>query len=216
MKSKIKRNVKGLPTSKLWLSLQSGPFLRREAYSRRQKLFPPREKLQQKHRLSSSAARYKPTSLTAEGFQQRNRDLALYGKNQFCIRYQKTGMAHTLNVNHAMIRGEPIISISALKVPLCRQRFLRNCPLYLSHSDRMEKKIPVPDKVQQEAQMISAHGSKSILLLCLMGLMTITFVICGMTAEKRAKIKFYEKKYSKTLSYIQEKNQKELSIISGY
>ena len=49
-----------------------------------------------------------------------------------------------------------------------------------------------------------------------MGLMTITFVICGMTAEKRAKIKFYEKKYSKTLSYIQEKNQKELSIISGY
>ncbi|SEQ29738.1 hypothetical protein SAMN04487977_103297 [Treponema bryantii] len=64
--------------------------------------------------------------------------------------------------------------------------------------------------------MISAHGSKSILLLCLMGLMTITFVICGMTAEKRAKIKFYEKKYSKTLSYIQEKNQKELSIIAGY
>ncbi len=212
----LKNVQKALPMSKLWPSLQSARYLQQGAYSRHQRLFPSRKKLQREIKLNNSAAHFKPISLIAEDTRPQNRGSQPYGKNQFCIRYQKTGMAHTLNVNHAMIRGEPIISISALKVPLCRQRFLRNCPLYLSHSDRMEKKIPVPDKVQQEAQMISAHGSKSILLLCLMGLMTITFVICGMTAEKRAKIKFYEKKYSKTLSYIQEKNQKELSIISGY
>ncbi len=161
MVSKMEKRQKGIPTSKLWLSLRLGQFLRREAYSRRQKLFPPREKLQQKHRLSSSAARYKPTSLTAEGFQQRNRDLALYGKNQFCIRFQKTGTDHTLTVSPVMIRGEPIISISALKVPLCRQRFLRVCPLYLSHTGRTVGK----EETKEEKSMTSFPGNKIIELL---------------------------------------------------
>ena len=52
--------------------------------------------------------------------------------------------------------------------------------------------------------MISAHGSKSVLLVLLMFLMTITFVLGGLVSERRAKLRLYEKNYSKTLSYIQE------------
>ena len=204
MVSKTERGQKVIPTSKLWLSLQSGPFLRREAYSRRQKLFPPREKLQQKHRLNNSAVHSKPTSLTAEDFQQRNRDLALYGKNQFYIRFQKTGTDHTLTVSPAMIRGEPIISISALKVPLCRQRFLRNCPLYLSHTVRMEKKV----SAKKEVQMTSVHGNKVLVgavCICLVSLMILSAKILS---SRKTKLQLYEKKYSNAVYALEVKKKK--------
>ena len=136
-----KKNRKGIPTSKLWPSLQSERSLQRGVYSRRQRLFPPREKLRHELKLSNTAVRCKPTSLTAAGSRQQNKACPPCGKNQFSIRYQKTGTDHTLTVSPALIRGEPIISISALKVPLCRQRFLRTCPLYLSHSVQTVKKV---------------------------------------------------------------------------
>ena len=194
---------KALPMSKLWPSLQSVRYLRQEASSRRTRLFPPREKLQREVRLRNTAAPCKPTSLTAEDFQQANRDLQPYGKNQFCIRYQKTGMAHTLNVNHAMIRGEPIISISALKVPLCRQRFLRNCPLYLSHTGRMEKKEPV----KKEVQMTSAHGSKVLVGAVCLGLVSLMILSAQIISSRKSKMQLCEKKYQKTVYSLEASNQ---------
>ena len=128
-----KKSQRALPMSKLWPSLQSEQYLRQEASSRRTRLFPPREKLQREVRFRNIAAHCKPTSLTAEDFQQVNKDLPLYGKNQFSIRYRKTGTDHTLKVNPVMIHGEPVLSISALKVPLCRQRFLRICQIGRAH-----------------------------------------------------------------------------------
>ena len=209
MKSKIKRNVKGLPTSKLWLSLQSERCLQRGVYSRHQRLFPPRERLQQKHRLSSLAAPSRPISLIAEDFRQQSRGSQPYGKNQFCIRFRKTGTDHTLTVSPAMIRGEPILSISALKVPLCRQRFLRTCPLYLSPTGRMEK------KEVKENQMISAHGIKILIGTLGICLIIVTYLFGQMMLERRAKIKLYEKNYSEALSSLETKNrelQRELQL----
>ena len=200
-----KSRQKALPMSKLWPSLQSARYLRQEASSRRTKLFPPREKLQREVRLRNTAAPCKPTSLTAEDFQQANRDLQPYGKNQFSIRYQKTGTDHTLKVNPVMIHGEPVLSISALKVPLCRQRFLRVCPLYLSHSDRTGKKIQTGEK--KEVQMISAHGNNSLVLKAGACVTTAALLLGGIAMEKKAKVRFYEKKYSQAFSSVQIKNQ---------
>ena len=207
----LKNKQKVSPTSKLWLSLQSEQSLLREVYSRRPRLFPPHEKLQHELKLNSSAAHFKPTSLIAADFQQRNRDLQLYGKNQFSIRYQKTGTDHTLTVNPAMIRGEPIISISALKVPLCRQRFLRTCPLYFSHTGRTEKKtgnqkIAEVSQKEKENQMTFVHGNKSSAFAAGLCVSTAALLCACMLSEKRAKIKLYEKKYTSVVSSVQERN----------
>ena len=121
---------KQLQSSQLVLSSQ------REAFFLQQSLFPQQKKRLQKIRLNNTAVHSRSTSLTAEDFQRQSRGFLPYGKNQFSIRYRKTGTDHTLTVNQAMIRGEPILSISALKVPLCRQRFMRICPLFLSHTEQ--------------------------------------------------------------------------------
>lgn len=55
--------------------------------------------------------------------------------------------------------------------------------------------------------MISAHGNNSFILAVLMCLITITFLLGGIVSERRARIKLYEKKYAKTLTYLQEQNQ---------
>ncbi len=55
-------------------------------------------------------------------------------KNQFCIYYRKNGAEHKLFLRQAMIKGEPILSITGVKFSFCRQRFLRRCPLYFSNS----------------------------------------------------------------------------------
>ena len=55
--------------------------------------------------------------------------------------------------------------------------------------------------------MISAHGNKNIILGVLMSFLIISFLLCGFVSERRARIKLYEKKYTKTLSYLQEQNQ---------
>ena len=62
-------------------------------------------------------------------------------------------------------------------------------------------------KIHQEAPMISAHGNNSFILAVLMCLITITFLLGGIVSERRARIKLYEKKYAKTLTYLQEQNQ---------
>ena len=199
------KKQKALLTSKLWLSLQLEHCLRQEVYSQRQKLCPPREKLLQKRRLNNSVVRSRPTSLTAEDFQQRNRDSQLYGKNQFYIRFQKTGMDHTLTVSPAMIRGEPIISISALKVPLCRQRFLRNCPLSFSHAGRMEEK-KIPDG-KKEVQMTSAHGNRIVIGTVCVCLITLVLMLGELLMERKLRMKLFEKKYSEAVSSLEMKNQ---------
>ena len=204
MKSKIKGKQKVLPTSKLWLSLQSERCLQREAYSRHRRSFPPREKLLQKHKSNSLAVHSKPTFLIAEDSRPQNKDLRLYGKNQFCIRYQKTGTDHTLTVSPAMIRGEPILSISALKVPLCRQRFLRACPLYLSHTAPIERKMEVEE--EKEVPMISAHGSKLLIGVLCLCLIAVTALFGEMLVERKAKIRLLEKKYSEALTTLELNN----------
>ena len=156
----------------------------------------------QKRRLNNSVVRSRPTSLTAEDFQQRNRDSQLYGKNQFYIRFQQTGMDHTLTVSPAMIRGEPIISISALKVPLCRQRFLRICPLYLSHTDRTVKKA----ETKKEKSMTSFHGNKIAaggICLCVIMLL---FLFGELLSERKLRVRLFEKQYSEALTALEENN----------
>lgn len=226
LENALKNRLKALPSSKLWLSLQSERYLQQEAFSRHQKLFPPRGKLQQKLRLNSSAVHSKPISLTAEDFQQRSRDSQLYGKSQFYIRFRKTGMDHTLTVSPAMIRGEPIISISALKVPLCRQRFLRICPMYLSHTDRMGKKEEageaMPEGAMQgeamgkEVQMTSAHGNKIAAGAICVCLITLALLFGEMLLEKKARIRLYEKQYTEALSSLEKGNRDVMNAHENY
>ena len=206
LKSASKRMQKALPMSKLWPSLQSERYLQQAAYSRRQRLFPPREKLQQKLKLNNTAVRSRPISLTAEDFRQRNRDSQLYGKNQFCIRYRKTGTDHTLTVSPAMIRGEPIISISALKVPLCRQRFLRNCPMYFSRVDQTEKKTDLPVAGKKEAQMTSARGNKFACGAIFICFLSLVLLFTHFMAERKSRMKLYEKEYSQALISLETHN----------
>lgn len=183
--------------------LQSVQCLQREAFFRQRKLSRLQGKRQQRRRLNSTALRYKPTSSTAEDSQQPNKDCGPYGKNQFSIRYQKAGMDHTLTVNPAMIRGEPILSISALKVPLCRQRFLRACPMYLSHTVQTRK------KVEKEKQVISVPGNKSFAVVAVICCMAFGMVLSAMLSQRKNKIQFYEKKLERTVSAIEERNMKE-------
>ncbi len=186
--------------------LQSVLCLQREAFFRQRRLSRLQGKRQQRRRLNNMALRYKPTSSTAADSQQQSRDYGLYGKNQFSIRYQKTGMDHTLTVSPAMIRGEPILSISALKVPLCRQRFLRVCPMYLSHTAQIKK------KVEKETQVISIPGNKSFTALAVICCMTVGLMLGAMLSQRRNSIKFYEKKLERTVSAIEERNIQETGV----
>ena len=55
---------------------------------------------------------------------------------QFSVLVRKNGADCTLSVNPVRILGEPVLSITPLKIRLCRQRFLRMCPLYFYGSAR--------------------------------------------------------------------------------
>ena len=204
-----KSRQKALPMSKLWLLLQSERCLQREVSSQRRSLLHRREKRQQKIKLNSSAVPSRFTSLTADVSRQLSRDSQLYGKNQFSIRYQKTGTDHTLTVSPAMIRGEPILSISALKVPLCRQRYLRPCPLFLSHT------VPTVKKAEKETRMISVHGSKTVLTGVVASCAALALVLGSICLERRMKLKLYEKEMSVVVAEMAEKNQKEISGSTG-
>ena len=183
--------------------LQSVLCLQREAFFRQRKLSRLQGKRQQRRKSNNTALRYKPTSSTVEDSQQPNRACEPYGKSQFSIRYQKVGTDHTLTVNPAMIRGEPILSISALKVPLCRQRFLRACPMYLSHTVQTKK------KVEKEMQVLSIRGNKNFTVLAVICCMSVGMMLCAMLSQRRSTIKLYEKKLERTVSSIEERNVEE-------
>ena len=196
----FKRKQKVLPMSKQWPSLQLARCLPRVAYSRRQRLFPQREKQQRELKSSSTAAPCKPISWTAADSRLQSRDSQLYGKNQFYIRYQKTGTDHTLKVSPVMIHGEPIISISALKVPLCRHRYLRNCPLYLSHTAQTEK------KAEKETQVTSVHGNKIVPAVVIACFTAGLMLSGGMLAQRRLKLQLEEKTARTTEKHISSTN----------
>ena len=205
----LEKKQRALPMSKLWLLLQSERCLQREVSSQRRSLLHRREKRQQKIKLNSSAVPSRFTSLTADVSRQQSRDSQLYGKNQFSIRYQKTGTDHTLTVSPAMIRGEPILSISALKVPLCRQRYLRACPLYLSHTAQTEK------KAEKETQVTSVHGNKIVPAVVIACFTAGLMLSGGMLAQRRLKLQLEEKKLAVAVEELEVQNKKEIADISA-
>ena len=56
--------------------------------------------------------------------------------------------------------------------------------------------------------MISSHGNKNLAATTGMCLTTAALLLGDMAAEKRSKIKLYEKKYAKALSALEINNQK--------
>ncbi len=202
-KNVFKRQRMVLPTWKRSQLLQSELYLQREVFCRHLKLLHLRGRRLRRRKLNNSALRYKPISSTADVFQQQNRDSALYGKNQFSIRYHKTGTDHTLTVSPAVIRGEPILSISALKVPLCRQRYLRGCPMYLPHTVQTKK------KAEKETRVTSIPGSKNLAVALIICCMSISMLLSAMLSKRRSTINYYEKKLERTVSVINEKNLQE-------
>ena len=202
-KNVFKRRRVVLPTWKRLRSLQSGRYSQREVSFLHRSLSKLRERQLQNRRLNSSALHYKPTSSTVEDSPQLSRDSELCGKNQFCIRYQKAGTGHTLSVSPVMIRGEPILSISALKVPLCRQRFLRLCPMYLSHTGQTKR------KVEKETQVISVPGNKSLIVSVVICCMVIGMTFGIILSQKRREISLYEKRLERTVATLAERNLRE-------
>lgn len=59
--------------------------------------------------------------------------------------------------------------------------------------------------------MISAHGNKTVAAKAGVCLTTTALVLGGLASEKRAKIRLYEKKYSKALSALEVNNQNVLA-----
>ena len=55
--------------------------------------------------------------------------------------------------------------------------------------------------------MISAHGNNSLVLKAGACVTTAALLLGGIAMEKKAKVRFYEKKYSQALSAVQVKNQ---------
>ncbi len=201
----LPENRRALPILKQSLSSQSGPFLRPAVCSRRLGLSLRQEELPQKRKSSNLHVPSRPTFLTAGASRRQSRGSQLYGKNQFSIRYRKTGTGHTLTVSPAMIRGEPILSISVLKVPLCRQRFLRACPLYLSPTG------PTVKKVEKEARMTSAPGNKTFIAVVAFCFIFISLLLCSLVSLRHSKIKLYEKKYNAAVISLEERNIREIN-----
>ncbi|MCR4954306.1 MAG: hypothetical protein K6A43_09550 [Treponema sp.] len=50
----------------------------------------------------------------------------------FCVSCSVKNLTHSLNVSSVFIKGMPVLKISKLKAPLCRHRFIWNCPRYIS------------------------------------------------------------------------------------
>ncbi len=50
----------------------------------------------------------------------------------FCVSCSVKNLTHSLNVSSVLMKGMPVLKISKLKVPLCRHRFIWNCPRYIS------------------------------------------------------------------------------------
>ena len=63
--------------------------------------------------------------------------------------------------------------------------------------------------------MTSAHGNKTIAATAGVCLTTTALLLGGLASEKRAKIRLYEKKYSKALSALEINNQKALSGVEA-
>ena len=205
----VKRNRKVLLMLKRLPLLQFVQFLQQEAFFQPLKLLRQQGKLQQNRRLNNTARLCKSTSSIVGDSQQQNKDYALYGKNQFSIRYRQTGTDHTLSVSPALIRGEPILRISALKVPLCHQRFLRVCPMYLSHTVQTEK------KVEKETQVTSVPGNKTAVAAAVACCASVAIALGAVTAEKRTRLKLCEKSYEIAVSELEENNKNQMSENGG-
>ncbi len=190
-----------LPLLKHWQSLQSGQSLRPEAWSRQQNSFRLEREPRPEVKSTSLVQPCNVTSLTAVDSQPRNRDLELYGKNQICIRYRKTGKGHTLTVGQAMIPGEEILNISALKVRLFHHPYRKTYPLYSFPTELIKK------KVGKGRQAILFPGSKGALL----GL-TIISMVClayfnGVQKEFYGEIKKYSMEMDSFSEELKEKNR---------
>ena len=59
--------------------------------------------------------------------------------------------------------------------------------------------------------MTSAHGNKTLAATAGACLTAAALLLGGLASEKRAKIRLYEKKYSKALSALEIKNQKAMA-----
>lgn len=198
-------NLKDLRLSKQSSSSQSGQFFLQDAYIQEKNSSQLREKRQQKARLGSSAQHCRRISSIVADSRQRNKDLKLCGKNRFSILYRKIGTDHTLTVNPVLIRGEPILSISALKVPLCRQRFLRICPLYLSHTERIKK------KAVKEMTVTLFPGSKIAVVSIVLVFTAFTLVTNCVRAQKKLEIQNNRHQLEIVKKHLDEQNKLEIA-----
>ena len=183
---------------RFWQSQQS---LRQDAQYRLPGLLQVQKRHRQEIRLNNTRLHYRPISLTAADSQQQSKDLPPYEKNQFYIRYRKTGTDHTLSVDQPKILGEPILSISALKAPLCRQRFLRICPMYSFATAQIKKK--------EEAQMeeISSRGNKVPFSMTALLVLAILSAAGSYRLKKTAQINRWEKELAAYSVVLEKENQ---------
>lgn len=160
------------------------------------------KKPQQGIRLPNIRQLFKPIFWIVAVFRPRNRALWLYGKNRFSIRFQKTGKDLIWTVYQEKTPGEMILNTSVQRARLCRQRFLKICPISSDHLGRTKKK---------EAMVmapISSPGSKvtfaggSILLFVVMGLLLSSFCL-----KTKAELRLWSKNYEVILLDLDEKNK---------
>ena len=190
-----------LPLLKHWQFLPSGQCLQPEAWFRQQNLFRWEKEPRHVVKSTSLVRPCSATSLTADDSQLRNRDLEPYGKNQFCIRYRRTGRDHILTVSQALIPGEEILNISALKVRLFHHPCRKIYPLY-SFPTGLTKK-----KVVKGRRAILFPGSKGALLgLVLINMVCLAF-FNGFQKEATIDIKKYSKEMEKFSEESKEKNR---------
>lgn len=76
--------------------------------------------------------------------------------------------------------------------------------MYFSHSGQTVKKEVKADK---EVRMTSAHGNKTVVLSVFICLSAFAFLSGAIIAEKKARLKLYEKKYSAVLSSLKAENK---------
>ncbi len=193
---------KDLHLLKPLLSLPSGLFYRRGVSFRPRNSYRWRRKRQRGRKLTSSVQPYRPTSLTVEDSRLQSRGSLRSGKGQFSILFRKIGRDHTLTVNPVQILGEPILSISALKAPLCRQRYLRICPLYLCHMEQIKR------RAVRGKPVILFPGNKKLWAFSSVFLIFIVSLFGSLLSAKSMHIKVKEKELQLVRQSLEENNEK--------
>lgn len=111
--------------------------------------------------------------------------------------------------NRPKIRGVEITSISAVKAPLCRYRFLMESPLYFSRTEQTDK------KEEKKIMKTSFRGSKILFASAFVGLLVSLCSVISTTCLKySSQINRWNVKYEVEKQVNNSLNEKQINAVN--